>query len=86
MDDDHKVYTCHYPFMDWMEFNRDGLFVYGHINNKTKKNEYAYKLMKDYYKNLKAYNAGVDVMDFETRTLRELIKLKEVNKYESYIN
>ena len=86
IDGDYKVCICHYPLMDWMEFNRDGLLVYGHIHNKTEKNGYAYKLMKDYYKNLKAYNAGVDVIDFEPRTLKELMKLKEVNKDEPYIN
>ena len=86
MDGEYKVCLCHYPLMDWMEFNRDGLLVYGHIHNKTEKNGYAYKLMKDYCKNLKAYNAGVDVIDFEPRTLKELMKLKEVNKDEPYIN
>lgn len=72
--------------MDLMEFNRDGLLVYGHIHKKTEKNGYAYKLMNDYYKNLKAYNAGVNVIDFEPRTLKELMKLKEANKDEPYIN
>ena len=86
MDGEYKVCLCHYPLMDWMEFNRDGLLVYGHIHNKTEKTGYAYKLMKDYYKNLKAYNAGVDVIDFEPRTLKELMILKEVNKDEPYIN
>lgn len=76
IDGDYKVCVCHYPLMDWMEFNRDGLLVYGHIHNKT----------EDYYKNLKAYNAGVDVIDFEPRTLKELMKLKEVNNDEPYIN
>lgn len=86
MDAEYKVCVCHYPLMDWMEFNRDGILVYGHIHNKSEKNGYAYKLIKDYYKNLKAYNAGVDVIDFEPRTLKELMKLKEVNKDEPYIN
>lgn len=85
-DDDYKVCICHYPLMDWMEFNRDGLLVYGHIHNKTEKNGYAYKLMKEYYKDLKAFNAGVDVIGFEPRTLKELMMLKEANKDESYIN
>ena len=86
LDGDNKVCLCHYPLMDWMEFNRDGLLVYGHIHNKTENNGYAYKLMKVYYKNLKAYNAGVDVIGFEPRTLKELINLKEANKDEPYIN
>ena len=86
MDGDQKVCICHYPLMDWMEFNRKGILVYGHIHNKTSKNGSAYKMMKDYYANLPAYNCGVDVCDFEPRTLDELIHLKEVNKDEPYIN
>lgn len=86
MDNNRKVCICHYPLMDWMEFNREGILVYGHIHNKTPKNGYAYKLMKDYYLNLPAYNCGVDVCGFEPRTLDELIHLKEVNKDEPYIN
>ena len=74
IDKDRKVCICHYPLMDWMEFNREGILVY------------AYKMMKDYYANLPAYNCGVDVCEFEPRTLDELIHLKEVNKDEPYIN
>lgn len=86
IDKDRKVCICHYPLMDWIEFNRNGVLVYGHIHNKTPENSYAYKLMKDYYKKLPAYNCGVDVIDFEPKTLDELIVLKEVNKNEPYIN
>ena len=86
LDKDRKVCICHYPLMDWMEFNRKGILVYGHIHNKTAKNGEAYKLMKEFYKNLPAYNCGVDVCGFEPRTLDELIHLKEVNKDEAYIN
>ena len=86
MDGEYKVCICHYPIMDWMEFNRQGLLVYGHIHNKTEKNGFAYKLIKDYYSHLPAYNAGVDVIGFEPRTLQELMKLKEENKDEPYIN
>lgn len=86
MDNGRKVCVCHYPLMDWMEFNRKGILVYGHIHNKTAKNGNAYAMMKNYYKNLPAYNCGVDVCDFEPKTLDELIQLKEVNKNEPYIN
>ena len=86
LDKGRKVCICHYPLMDWMEFNRKGSLVYGHIHNKTAKNGKAYKLMKKFYKNLPAYNCGVDVCGFEPRTLDELIYLKEVNKDEAYIN
>lgn len=86
MDNGRKVCVCHYPLMDWMEFNRNGILVYGHIHNKSAKNGYSYKLMKEYYKDLPAYNCGVDVCDFEPKTLDELINLKEANKDEAYIN
>ena len=86
VDKDRKVCVCHYPMMDWMEFNRKGILVYGHIHNKTSKNGSAYKMIKEFYKDLPAYNCGVDVCGFEPKTLDELIHLKEVNKNESYIN
>ena len=85
-DNGRKVCVCHYPLMDWMEFNRKGYLVYGHIHNKTEKNGHAYKLIKEFYSNLPAYNCGVDVCNFEPKTLDELIHLKEVNKDEPYIN
>ena len=85
-DGNRKVCICHYPLMDWMEFNRQGFLVYGHIHNKTAKNGKAYQLMKEFYRDLPAYNCGVDVCNFEPKTLDELIHLKEVNRYEPYIN
>ena len=85
-DDNRKVCICHYPLMDWMEFNRKGLLVYGHIHNKTEANGIAYKQIKEYYKDKPAYNCGVDVTNYEPVTLDEMIKLKEVNKHEAYIN
>lgn len=85
-DVNRKVCICHYPLMDWMDFNRKGILVYGHIHNKTEKNGHAYKLMKEYYNTLPAYNCGVDVCNFEPKTLDELIYLKEVNENEPYIN
>lgn len=85
-DSGFKVCLCHYPLMDWMEFNRSGLLVYGHIHNKTEKNGPAYKQIKDYYKNLPAYNCGVDVIDFEPKTLEELINIKKEKENEPYIH
>lgn len=85
-DNERKVCICHYPLMDWMEFNRKGFLVYGHIHNKTAEHGNAYKMIKEFYANLPAYNCGVDVCKFEPRTLDELIQLKEVNKNEPYIN
>ena len=77
MDGEYKVCLCHYPLMDWMEFNREGLLVYGHIHNKTANNGELYGKIKDFYKNLPAFNASADVINFEPRTLDELIRLKE---------
>lgn len=86
MDNNRKVCICHYPLMDWPEFNRKGILVYGHIHNKTIKNDLAYKQIKNYYSDKSAYNCGVDVTNFIPKTLDELIKLKEINKNEPYIN
>lgn len=86
LDNYRKVCVCHYPLMDWMEFNRNGILVYGHIHNKTPLNGQAYKEIKEYYHDKPAYNCGVDVTNFEPVTLDEMIKLKVVNKDEPYIN
>lgn len=85
-DNGRKVCLCHYPLMDWMEFSRGGYLVYGHIHNKTALNDPAYSQIKKYYKDKLAFNAGVDVCNYEPVTLDEMIKLKEVNKDEPYIN
>lgn len=85
-DDGRKVCICHYPVMDWMEFNRNGIHVYGHIHNKTVENGKAYAEIKQYYSDKPAYNCGVDVTDYEPVTLNEMIKLKELNKNGPYIN
>ena len=85
-DKGRNVCLCHYPLMDWMEFNRNGYHIYGHIHNKTAINGAAYSQIKEYYKDKPAFNCGVDVVGFEPVTLDELIKLKEANKNEPYIN
>jgi len=85
-DNGRKVCLCHYPLMDWMEFSRGGYHVYGHIHNKTEKNDPAYPQIKKYYADKLAYNAGVDVTDYEPVTLDEMIALKEKNKTASFIN
>lgn len=85
-DSGRKVCICHYPVMDWMEFNRNGMFVYGHVHNKTENNGAAYAEIKQYYLNKPAFNCGVDVTNYEPVTLEEMIKLKEDNKNGPYIN
>ncbi len=85
MDLDYKVCLCHYPLMDWMEFNRNGYLVYGHVHNKTEKNGHAYKEIKEYYADKPAYNCGVDVNDFAPVSLKEMMKNKEDKKDDPYI-
>lgn len=84
-DEGRKVCVCHYPVMDWMEFNRNGILVYGHVHNKTAKNGKAYQEIKQYYLDKPAYNCGADVTNYEPVTLDEMIKLKEENKDGPYI-
>lgn len=85
-DANHKVCLCHYPLMDWMEFNRNGYLVYGHVHNKTEKNGKAYREIKEYYLDKPAYNCGVDVNRFAPVTLVEMVKSKEDNKNDPYIH
>lgn len=85
-DAGRKVCLCHYPLMDWMEFSRGGYHVYGHIHNKTEQNDPAYPQIKEYYADKLAYNAGVDVTEYEPATLDEMIALKEKNKTAPFIN
>ena len=85
-DSGKKVCLCHYPVMDWIEFSRGGYHVYGHVHNKTEKNDIAYVQIKQYFKDKPAFNAGVDVTNYEPVTLQEMMSLKEENKDEPYIN
>jgi calcineurin-like phosphoesterase family protein len=85
-DKGRKVCLCHYPLMDWMEFNSGGYHVYGHIHNKTKSTDYAYYQIKEYFKDKLAFNASVDVIGYEPVTLDQMIKLKENRLNVSYIN
>ncbi len=79
-DNGRVVHLSHYPLMDWMEYNRGGYLIYGHIHNKH------LSQVKNYYKDKKAYNAGCDVTGYMPRTLDELIALKEKNKNEAFVN
>lgn len=86
MDDEYKVCLCHYPLMDWMEFNRKGYFVYGHVHNKTVLNGIAYHQIKEYYQDKPAFNCGIDVTGYQPVTLKELIEIKEKCKDDPYIH
>ena len=85
-DKERDVILSHYPLMNWTSIIRNSYLIYGHIHNKTALNGEEYIQIKEYYKNRNAYNAGVDVVNYEPVTLDEMIKLKEANKDEPYIN
>lgn len=85
-DKNRKVCVCHYPLLDWFSGNETIYHVYGHIHNKTVANGKMYLDIKSYYQDKPAFNAGIDVIEFEPITLDELIELKEANKDEPYIN
>jgi calcineurin-like phosphoesterase family protein len=79
VDNGRKVLLCHYPIMDWFSGDETIYLVYGHIHNKFSANtSQMYRFMQAYYNYLPAYNASVDVTNFEPVTLDELIKMKEV--------
>ena len=85
-DNGRKVCLCHYPLMDWVEFNHNAYHVYGHIHNKTGMQGKCYRQIKEYYADKPAFNAGVDVVGYEPVTLDEMMKLKELHKNDSHIN
>ena len=73
--DDRFVTLCHYPMLEWKGSNKEGstkqsYLIHGHIHNKSKP-EYSFL-----NQNKHCLNAGVDVNDFEPKTLDELINIK----------
>ena len=83
-DDGRMVFLCHYPVMDWSYGDKTIHHVYGHIHNKSIANGYLYEEIKMFYKNKLAYNASIDVTNYEPVTLDELIQLKEESENETY--
>lgn len=63
-DDGRAVILCHYPIEEWDGFFRGSYHLYGHVHN----NDNGLRKIK------KRYNVGVDVNDFEPKTLDELIE------------
>lgn len=62
-DNKRKVVLFHYPIEEWNGFYRDSIHLYGHVHNS----DVGLKQIKN------RYNVGVDVNDFEPKTLDELI-------------
>jgi calcineurin-like phosphoesterase family protein len=63
-DGDREVVLFHYPIEEWDGFYRGSYHLYGHVHNSTNN---PLKPIKN------RYNVGVDVNNFEPKTLNELI-------------
>jgi len=68
-DEGRKVALFHYPIAVWDCKHHDSYHCYGHIHSDK---ESHHPLCVDLGKN--AFNVGVDVRDFEPKTLDELIR------------
>jgi calcineurin-like phosphoesterase family protein len=62
-DNGKKVCMFHYPIEEWNGYYKDSIHLYGHVHNS----DVGLKDIKN------RYNVGVDVNDFEPKTLEELI-------------
>lgn len=68
-DEGTKVVLSHFPMVSWECQHHGSIHLYGHIHNS----DLHYELLS----NERMFNVGVDVQDFEPKTLNELINWKE---------
>lgn len=73
-DNGTKVVLSHFPMIDWECRYHGSIHLYGHIHNS----DLHYELLGN--KNM--FNVGVDVQDFDPKTLKELTD----NQKEEYVN
>lgn len=85
-DEGRLVCVCHYPILDWFSGNEIIYLVYGHIHNKTEADGKMYDDIKRYYLDKPAFNASVDVINYEPVSLDELINIKGGKKHDTHIN
>jgi calcineurin-like phosphoesterase family protein len=64
---DLRIVLFHYPIAVWDRQHHDSLHFYGHIHNNTKTNHPLTQDLKN------AYNVGVDVQNYEPKTIEEII-------------
>lgn len=69
-DNDKHIILFHYPIAEWNGFFRNTYHFYGHIHNN--KNDVFYTMEKK----SRAFNVGVDVINFEPKTAEEIINNK----------
>ena len=63
-DNGRMVCLFHYPIEEWNGYYRNSYMLYGHVHEN----------MDDIKKHPRKFNVGVDLNDFEPKTLDELIK------------
>lgn len=73
-----SVVLCHYPLLEWPQYHRGSLHVYGHVHN-SKGHVYA-ALRRPFYPeepgpHPRALNAGADICGFRPVTLAELMDI-----------
>ena len=72
IDKGRSVVLCHYPLLSYENSIYGGYQIFGHIHNNTA------DMATDIQKLLpRSLHAGIDVNDFEPKTLDELIIIKE---------
>jgi calcineurin-like phosphoesterase family protein len=78
-DDEREVILFHYPIAEWNGFYHNSYHLYGHVHNQEK---------NLFINSTKCFNVGIDVNNFEPKTLNELIeaadkRLDKVNLFPS---
>lgn len=67
-DEAREVILFHYPIAEWNGFYRNSYHLYGHVHNQEQ---------NLFINSARCFNVGVDVNDFEPKTLDELIELSD---------
>ena len=67
-DNNRMVVLFHYPIEDWNGQYHGSYHIFGHIHNNTHNN---YKIID------RRYNVGVEVIDYDPKSLDELIELNK---------
>ena len=84
----YELVLCHYPSFSWKHMSRGTILLYGHTHNSPE-DEYFQKCLVEMKDNdcrhtgdsaIQAYNVGCmkPWMDYEPRSLQEIIKMKFV--------
>ena len=70
-DEGRSVCLCHYPLLSYENSVYGGYHIFGHIHNNQ--SDLAFNIVKNIPR---IYNCGVDVNDFELKTLNDLVRSK----------